>query len=98
LRRLQSHGGTVTIHQHAVAAIWDTLTTGSANRITGNDRVRVSGSMPRKVRVGIKKALDKTVPALDIGRQYTANEETFKAVQARLFSDPDWYLRFLRFG
>lgn len=46
----------------------------------------------------IKALLGDGYNVLDIGRKYTVNEDAFKVVQARLFSDPDSYLRFLRFG
>ncbi|HVN75711.1 MAG TPA: hypothetical protein VMT19_05290 [Thermoanaerobaculaceae bacterium] len=65
-------------------------------------RARLSGGalglVPKRVRVGIKRALNRTLPALDIGRKYAANEAAFLAVRERLFSDPDAYIRFLRFG
>jgi hypothetical protein len=50
------------------------------------------------MRVAIKRALNRTVPALDLDRKYAANEEAFNAVRDRLFSDPDSYIRYLRFG
>jgi hypothetical protein len=59
---------------------------------------RVSEWVPRKVRIGVKRALNRTLPALDLGRKYAANEEAFNAVRSRLFSDPEAYIRYLRFG
>jgi hypothetical protein len=50
------------------------------------------------VRIGIKRAVNRTVPALDIGRKYAANERAFEIVRTRLFSDPDSYISYLRFG
>jgi len=59
---------------------------------------RLSSMIPAGMRVAIKRALNRTVPALDLGRKYAANEEAFNAVRDRLFSDPDSYIRYLRFG
>ena len=59
---------------------------------------RLSGYLPERARVRIKRALNRTLPALDIGRKYAANEEAYNAVRARLFSDPEAYIRYLRFG
>jgi hypothetical protein len=59
---------------------------------------RLSRFAPRSVRIGVKRALNRTFPALDLGRKYAANERAFQAVRNRLFSDPDAYIDFLRFG
>jgi len=59
---------------------------------------RVSGLLPRKLRIGIKRALNRAAPGLDIDRKYAANEEAFAAVRERLFADPESYIGFLRFG
>ena len=59
---------------------------------------RLSRFVPERVRIGIKRAVNRTVPALDIGRKYAANEREFEIVRARLFSDPDSYVNYLRFG
>jgi hypothetical protein len=59
---------------------------------------RLSRLVPERVRIGIKRAVNRTVPALDIGRKYAANERAFEIVRTRLFSDPDSYISYLRFG
>jgi hypothetical protein len=59
---------------------------------------RVSGWVPRRLRIGIKRMVNRALPALDLGRKYAANEEAFRAVRDRLFADPESYLRYLRFG
>jgi len=58
----------------------------------------LSRLVPERVRIGIKRAVNRTLPALDIGRKYAANEKAFEAVRSRLFSDPDSYIGYLRFG
>ncbi|MGD1146772.1 MAG: hypothetical protein ABR961_02330 [Thermoanaerobaculaceae bacterium] len=59
---------------------------------------RLARLLPDRVRIGIKRAVNRTVPALDIGRKYAANERAFELVRTRLFADPDSYIRYLRFG
>ncbi|MBZ5589765.1 MAG: hypothetical protein LAO05_14500 [Acidobacteriia bacterium] len=59
---------------------------------------RLSRFVPERVRIGIKRALNRTVPALDIGRKFAANERAFEIVRTRLFSDPESYIGYLRFG
>jgi hypothetical protein len=59
---------------------------------------RLSRLIPERVRIGIKRAVNRTVPVLDIGRKYAANERAFEIVRTRLFSDPDSYISYLRFG
>ncbi len=59
---------------------------------------RLSRFLPRRVRVGIKRVVNRRLPALDIGRKYAMNEAAFRAVRERLFADPESYIRYLRFG
>lgn len=59
---------------------------------------RLSHFVPERVRIRIKRAVNRTVPALDIGRKYAVNEREFEIVRARLFSDPESYVNYLRFG